>query len=302
MSFIDRLDALVLERGTPAMVGIDPHLALLPEEFGKARDTNAPRAERAEAVTRFCVELLDLVHERVAVVKPQSAFFELLGADGVQAFETVCRHARSLGLLVVGDVKRGDIASTAAAYAESFLAPDPAHGTPLCDAITVSPYLGADTLEPFVDTCRKTGGGMYVLVRTSNPGSGVFQEHGSPPLWSVVGEALERAGSDLMGECGLSSIGAVVGGTHPEELRTIRAALPNTPFLIPGFGAQGAGAEEIAGGFPDASQPLRGGVVNSSRGIAFAWRKHEGLHWKDASSRALDEMNDELVRALGVSG
>ena len=296
MSFADRLDAALEEKRTPALVGIDPHLDLLPDEFAVAREEYASRAERADAMQRFCTELLDVVADRVAIVKPQSAFFEVLGADGVRAFENVCAHARSLGLLVLGDVKRGDIASTAAAYATSFLT----GGKHRCDAITVNPYLGPDTLLPFVDVCRETGGGLYVLVRTSNPGSSTFQLHGDPPLWRVIAAAVDTCGAGLVGECGFSSVGAVVGATHPTELAELRAAMPRTPFLLPGYGAQGAGAADIVPAFSDRAHPWRGGLVNSSRGIAFAWRRYEGKSWQDASSHALDVMIDDLARALGI--
>jgi orotidine-5'-phosphate decarboxylase len=300
MSFGDRLDAAVEEAGHPALVGIDPHLDLLPAEFALARDPHAPRAERAAQVESFCVQLLDVVAGRVAAVKPQAAFFELLGADGTRAFERVVAHARAAGLLVIGDVKRSDISSTAAAYATAFLAaPDASR----CDAITVSPYLGPDTLEPFTEACRRTGGGLYVLVRTSNPGSGAFQLYGDPPLWSAVARAVVEAGEGLVGERGFSSIGAVVGATHPEELAALRAAMPRTPFLLPGYGAQGAGASDVAPAFTDRAHPWRGGLVNSSRGIAFAWRKkeNEGRSWKDAASDALDAMIGDLGEALGLA-
>ncbi len=299
MSFADRLDVAVEVKGTPTLVGIDPHLDLLPEEFAVARDEAAPRAERADALARFGCQLCDVVADRVAVVKPQSAFFEVLGADGALAFERVCRHARASDLLVLGDVKRSDIASTASAYATAFLRP--AAGEPaLCDAITVSPYLGADTLEPFVDVCRETGAGLFVLVRTSNPGSGSYQLHGEPPLWRRVAETVDALGTEFVGRSGYSSLGAVVGATHADELAELRAALPRTTFLLPGYGAQGAGAADVAAAFPDRTHPWRGGLVNSSRGIAFAWRERAGLHWKDAASAALDDMVADLAGALAI--
>ncbi|HED64212.1 MAG TPA: orotidine-5'-phosphate decarboxylase [Planctomycetes bacterium] len=296
MNFADRLDAATERVRTPALVGIDPHLDLLPDEYAAARDPRVPLAERAELVERFCFELLDVVAGRVAAVKPQSAFFELLGSDGVRAFENVCARARSLDLLVIGDVKRGDIASTASAYAESFLA----SGEHRCDAVTVSPYLGPDTLEPFANVCAREDGGMYVLLRTSNPGGGAFQLHGTPALWEEVAGALERLGTDLIGNSGFSSIGAVVGATHAAELATIRARLPKTPFLLPGYGAQGAGADDVKPAFCDAESPWRGGLVNSSRGIAFAWRKDSASHPKDAASKALDRMIADLAAALDI--
>ena len=276
------------------MVGIDPHLELLPEPFAIARNARAPLAERAAAVEAFGCELVELVADRVAVVKPQAAFFEVLGSDGLRAFESVVAHARSHGLLVIGDLKRGDIASTAAAYADAYLGPRKTQ----CDAMTVNAFLGADTLEPFVARCRETDAGLFVLVRTSNPGSGAVQLHGEPQLWTTLARAVEDYGGELRGESGFSSIGAVVGATHPDELARVRAAMPNTPFLLPGYGAQGAGAADIVAAFPDRSRPWRGGVVNSSRQIAFAWRGAPELDWKDASSRALDAMIADLREAL----
>jgi len=296
MKFIDRLDAAQETTRTPALIGIDPHLDLLPEPFQLARDTNAPRSDRAAAMQAFCIELLDLLPGKVSIVKPQSAFFEVLGADGVAAFEQVVAHARGLGLLVLSDVKRNDIASTASAYAHAFLGSESHHA----DAITINPYLGPDTLVPFTDVCKATDAGIYVLVRTSNPGSGSFQLHGSPPLWSAIAAEVEKAGSALLGDCGYSSVGAVVGATHKSELATIRAAMPHTPFLLPGYGAQGAGASDIVPAFTDTTCPWRGGLVNSSRGIAFAWRKQTNMDWKDASNQALEHMLADLDQALEI--
>jgi len=300
VSFADRLDAALEEVRHPALMGVDPHLDLLPDEFAVARDTAAPRADRAAAVESFCCELLDVAAGRIAVVKPQSAFFELLGADGVRAFENVVAHARKNGMLVIGDVKRGDIGSTAAAYATAFLEGEE---TSRCDAITVNPYLGAESLEPFVQACRRTGGGMYVLVRTSNPGGAAIQLHGSPSVCERVAADVHALGESLVGECGFSSVGAVVGATHPDELRRLRELMPRALFLLPGYGAQGASARDIVGAFPDRQRPWSGGVVNSSRGIAFAWRKPEnqGRSWKDAASAAIDAMIADLREALGVS-
>src|SRR5262245_12178812 len=189
-NFADRLEAALERVRTPALVGIDPHLELLPAPFAVARDPRAPRAERAAAVETFCKELIDLVAGAVAAVKPQSAFFEVLGADGALAWERVVAHAHAAGLLVIGDVKRSDIASTAAAYASAYLEGLP--GMPrahLCDAVTLNPYLGSDSLAPFVDACRRVGGGLFVLVRTSNEGSREFQAHGEPPLCERVAAA-----------------------------------------------------------------------------------------------------------------
>ncbi len=301
-NFADRLDAALERVRTPALVGIDPHLELLPPPFASARDARAPRAERAAAVEAFCKELIDLVAGSVAAVKPQSAFFEVLGADGALAWERVVAHAHAAGLLVIGDVKRSDIASTAAAYATAFLEGLP--GTRqehLCDAITLNPYLGPDSLEPFVDTCRRVGGGLFVLVRTSNKGSAAFQEHGDPRLCERVADTVSALGDGLMGACGYSALGAVVGATHPAELVRMRQRLPHSVLLLPGYGAQGASARDVRGAFPSRQRPWRGALVNSARGVAFAWREkqHAGRAWQDATRHALAAMIAELGTALG---
>lgn len=301
MNFADRLDAALEEVRTPALVGIDPHLELLPDPFAVARDPRAPRAERAAAVEAFSKELVDLVAGKVAAVKPQSAFFEVLGADGALAWERVVAHARAAGLLVIGDVKRSDIASTAAAYATAFLEGLPgterAH---LCDAITLNPYLGSDSLVPFAQACKRSDTGLFVLVRTSNEKSAEFQEHGTPRLCERVADAVTALGDGLLGACGFSAIGAVVGATHPAELERLRRHLPRAVLLLPGYGAQGASARDVRGAFGDARRPWRGALVNSSRGVAFAWReqKHSGRAWQDATRLALDGMRAELASAL----
>jgi len=301
VSYADRLLAALDTRGNACLVGIDPHLELLPAEFAVARDPRVERAERANAIARFCCEIVDLAAGRVPAVKLQSAFFEIFGADGAAAWERVVRAARESGLIVIGDVKRGDIASTAAAYATAFL-----EGTAgcdrssLCDAVTINAFLGADSVEPFVLACERADAGVYVLVRTSNPGSADFQRHGEPELSEVVARHVARWGERVMGERGLSSVGAVVGATHARELARFRELLPRAPLLLPGYGAQGARAGDVlpllgarADGTPS------GTLVNSSRAILFAAREpeHRALHWKDASSRALERMIAELASA-----
>jgi orotidine-5'-phosphate decarboxylase len=296
--FADRLDAAIARVGNPCLLGLDPHLELLPEEFALARDTAAPRAARARELERFCFELIELAAGRVPAVKPQSAFFEVFGADGALAWERVVRAARSAGLLVIGDVKRGDIASTAAAYASAYLDPLPGlERESACDAITLSPWLGRDTLEPFVAACKSTGGGLFVLVRTSNPGSAQFQRGGPPHASDLVADAVRAVGEELLGACGLSSIGAVTGATHATELAALRARMPRTPLLLPGYGAQGASARDVVPAFLPHG---RGALVASSRGVAFAQRskEHAGKPWKDAARDALTAMIADLRGAL----
>ncbi|MEZ5975038.1 MAG: orotidine-5'-phosphate decarboxylase [Planctomycetota bacterium] len=228
-NFADRLYRKVLERQCPCVVGLDPHLGALPPEFEAVHDPGSTRRERAKAVEAFLCGIIEAVADIVPAVKPQSAFFEVLGADGALVWENVVKHAHQAGLLVVGDVKRGDIGSTAAAYAQAFLTGEPGcDRETLCDCITVNPYLGSDSIDPFLDACRQSGTGLYILVRTSNPSSAEFQAQGEPPLMDRVADAVVRWGSDLVGDCGYSSIGAVVGATHPAELNAC-ARMPQTP-------------------------------------------------------------------------
>lgn len=296
--FADRLHLAVERTGTPIVVGLDPHLGQLPDEYEVARDPSAPRAERAAAVEAFLLEVIDLCAGVVPAVKPQAAFFEVLGADGVAAFERIVAASKRAGLLVVGDVKRGDIGSTAAAYAEATLSG--AEREHMCDAATVNAYLGGDSVAPFVDACRTSGGGLYVLVRTSNPGGQDLQTLQLASGGNVA-EHMARSvatwGADLVGESGWSSVGAVVGATHPGELGALRALMPHTPLLLPGYGAQGGTAEGLKPAFDAQGQ---GALVNSSRGILFAHRKAApGTAWKDASAAAIAAMKDDLASVRG---
>jgi orotidine-5'-phosphate decarboxylase len=301
MNYADRLEAAVRRAGNPCLVGLDPHEASLPEEFAAVRDPSATRAQKAEACASFLCSILEVCAGKVPAVKPQSAFFEIYGADGARAWERVVSTARRAGLIVIGDVKRGDIDTTAKAYARAFLeGSGPNDVDHVCDAITVNPYLGSDSITPFLETCKAKNAGIYVLVRTSNKDSKLIQDHGTPRVYERVADSVVAWGKELIGERGLSSVGAVVGATHPEELAALRARMPSTPFLIPGYGAQGAGAKEIVGGF------LRGGrgaLVNSSRGILFASKQpaFRELHWKDAAARAIDAMASEINAAVGFA-
>ena len=300
MTYADRLDAAIASLGNPCLVGLDPHVDSLPEEYAVVRDPEAPRAAKAQACSAFLRGIIEVAAGKVPAVKPQSAFFEMYGADGAKAWEEVVGVARSAGLLVIGDVKRGDIDSTAKAYAMAFLeGSSPEDRGTTCDAITINPYLGADSVQPFIDTCARTGTGIYVLVRTSNKHSALFQDHGQPLLHEKVATEVAAWGAQVMGKCHLSSIGAVVGATHPAELARLRGLMPTTPLLIPGYGAQGAGARDVVGGFLGRG---RGALVNSSRGILYAYKqpKYAGLHWKDAARAAIDDMIAEINAALSV--
>lgn len=312
MTYADRLETAIRRAGNPCLVGLDPHADHLPEEFALVRDPKASRADRARACADFLCAILEVAAGKVPAVKPQSAFFELYGPEGAQAWERVVRTARRAGMIVIGDVKRGDIDTTARAYARAFLegesAADREH---VCDAVTVNPYLGTDSITPFLESCKKADAGLYVLVRTSNKDSKLIQDleivrrdgSGAPTTSKVyerVADSVVAWGRELTGTCGLSSVGAVVGATHPDELTALRARMPTTPFLIPGYGAQGAGAKEIVGGFLPKG---RGALVNSSRGILFASKQpqYRELHWKDAAARAIDAMVTEINAAVGFA-
>lgn len=269
--FGERLAEAVTAVGSPVAVGLDPHLDRYPA-FLKARFEGLSGAERrvaaASAIRDFDLGALDALAGRVAAVKVQLAFYEQLGAPGWAALESTTAAARARGLLVIADGKRGDIASTAAAYASGALDPDGPLGA---DALTVNPWMGFDTLLPFLDRCRAHGAGAFVLVRTTNPGSADLQRYGEPTAASRVAEAVHRLGRELRGARGLSSLGAVVGAQVPAaEQQALRATMPDAWFLVPGVGAQGAGpAEALAGARPDGL----GSLVVAARSVLFPDRE-----------------------------
>ena len=274
-SYTERLNAAVRQKGTPALVGLDPRWDALPTEI-RSRHPEGERGEasaRADAYTEFCCRIIDVVAPLVPAVKPQSAFFEECGHRGAEALARVIHHAREAGLIVICDAKRGDIGSTAQAYAKAYLAgADPEAAPWGADALTVNPYLGADTLEPFVQTATDRGAGIYVLVRTSNPGAGLFQDRrtdGETLFERVAASVEELSHANASGQ-NFGPVGAVVGATYPEELTSLRENMPHVPLLIPGYGSQGGTAADVSGGFREDGL---GAVVNSSRGIIFAYQR-----------------------------
>ena len=272
--FADRLCAALRARGNAVCVGLDPRWEALPGEVRARHGADSLEAV-ARAYEEFCVRVVDLVAPLVPVVKPQSAFFEACGPAGLVALQNVLRHARRRGLLTILDGKRNDIASTATAYADAAFAGVRVAGRPHpvwdADALTVNPYLGRDAVEPFLQSARRSGRGVFVLVRTSNPGAGQFQDLdcGGRPLFQHVAEAVRSWAREHPGASGFGDVGAVVGATYPAELAVLRQMLPEVVFLVPGFGAQGAGAADTAAAFrPDGL----GAGVNSSRGILFPFQ------------------------------
>ena len=287
--FADRLADAVGLKQSQLVVGLDPVLAQLPDEVRAGSD--------AAAFERFCCGIVDAVAEHAVAVKPQSAFFEALGADGVRAFEHVCDYARAAGLLVIADVKRGDIGSTARAYAAAFIEPR-GDMPPLADSMTVNPYLGGDSLEPFLDACRTAGAGLFCLVKTSNPGGADVQDvtlSDGRPLWQHMAGLVDRWGSDLVGEAGLSAVGAVVGATFPQQVAEARGLMPRAVLLLPGVGAQGGTPSDLAGAFANGAA---GALVSASRSVIYAHSASGGDYRVAAGAEA-----ERLAREVwAVSG
>ena len=303
--FADRLHAAIRAKGTPALVGIDPRLKSLPAPILDAATGSTELDRAADAFERFGKGLIDAVADVVPAVKPQSAFFEELGPPGVAALSRVIAHARAAGLIVILDAKRGDIGSTAEAYARGLLGGAAPPRPDMADALTVNPFLGADTLEPFVNVAKERGAGLYVLCKTSNPGSDAFQgvcEDGRTVTQRVAAE-IERLAAETLGEGGYGCVGAVVGATYPAELSELRAAMPSAPLLVPGYGSQGGTAADVAGAF-DADG--LGGLVNSSRAINFAFSAEPyaaefgPARWQAASAAAARAMVEDLRSAVGL--
>ena len=292
MSFAQYLSESVRKKGNPVLVGLDPRWESLPPEYRMATEYRLNSRGVAEAFERFCMAIIDIVAPLVPAVKPQSAFFEQYGADGMIALQNVIRYAKQQGLLVIFDGKRNDIGSTAEAYAAGILGAESAWGA---DALTVSPYLGDDSIEPFVKTAVERGAGVYVLVKTSNPGGKMLQDLvvDGKPIYRRVAEYVEQLAQKTSG-----SVGAVVGATWAEQLEELRQVMPSAPLLVPGYGAQGGTAKDVAKAFhADGS----GALINNSRGIIFAYEKEPfksqfgEVHWQDAVLAATKQMIKELT-------
>src|SRR5215207_3380123 len=273
-AFGDRLAEAIERKRSQLVVGLDPRLDLLPVELRG----DAP----ATAVSRFSRGIVDAVAPHAVAIKPQLAFFEALGPDGMRALEEVCAYARGAGLLVIADGKRGDIGSTARAYAAAYLQPRAGAGA-LADALTVNPYLGSDSLEPFLAACRRGGAGIFCIVKTSNEGGADVQDlvlSDGRPLWQHVARLVHELGEELVGKRGLSSVGAVVGATHPRAVGEARRLLPKSILLLPGVGAQGATPADIARAFT--SGPASA-LVNASRSVIYAFRNGQE-DWRTAAA------------------
>ncbi len=296
-SFSDRLAEAVRRKG-PLCVGLDPRWDMLPRDFRETTliSRNDQLRRCAQLTTTFCRETLQLVEPFAGVVKVQAAFFELLGPQGAIALSQVIQTARELGFVVILDAKRGDIASTATAYADAAFGGCSIDGDifPIwnADALTINPYLGRDAVEPFLAAAKTTKRGVFVLVRTSNAGSGLFQDLvcNGQPLYRHVAAAVANWNATTIGTCGLGDVGAVVGATHPRELAELRAALPNVWFLVPGYGAQGGTAADVKAAY---RHDGLGAIVNSSRGVVFPFNRDDP-EWKAKIVAAARKAAEEL--------
>lgn len=297
MHFADRLANAVTRTGSITCVGLDPRKAQLPAVLQNVSEDNP--SQWAKAYQTFCCEIIDVVKDLVPCVKPQAAFFEALGPAGMLALGHVIRYAEQSGLLVITDGKRNDIGSTATAYADAYLGTDSPWGS---DSLTVSPYLGRDSLEPFAEMCDQREAGIFVLVKTSNPGGGLFQDRQTDgqTLYQSVASLVQELNESRLGECGFGPVGAVVGATYPEQLAELRQAMPTSWILIPGFGAQGGAAEDVLIGLDENGL---GAIVNNSRNLIFAHARDEyrdrfsDHQWQDAVAEATKAMNAQLKRS-----
>ena len=307
-SYSAQLNARIVDVKTPTLVGLDPRWDLLPEEIRRQSTEGNSCTQMAQGFEVFCREIIDIVAPLVSAVKPQVAFFEELGPAGLSALRHVMSYARDKGLIVIADAKRGDIGSTATAYAAAWLAGEDPDAAPFpANALTINAYLGEDTLEPFVKAAVQRNAGLYVLVRTSNPGASVFQNHtdNSRTLYEVVADVVQQLNLRNWPDDAFGSVGAVVGATWPKELSALRERMPNTPLLIPGYGSQGGTAADVAAAFNNKGL---GALVNSSRGINFAYREARYADqfpqhkWRDAIEAATREMIADLGQHVRIIG
>lgn len=276
-------------KGSALVVGLDPNPSLFPK-FLKLGTT--PH-EMGEAIYHFNKIIIDNIVDYAVAIKPQLAYYEVFGSEGIKALEKTIAYAKSLGLLIINDGKRNDIGSTASAYAEGFLGETPLSG----DALTVNPYLGSDGIKPFIDKAQSNRKGIFALLKTSNPSSGELQDlilENGKPLYMKLAEQFNIWSEGTIGDCGYSSLGAVVGATYPEIAIELRDTLPNTIFLVPGFGAQGGKAEDLTAFF---DKEGFGALINTARGIIYAYQK-ESDNWADYKE---EQIGESIKNAAGLA-
>ncbi|MBQ8974633.1 MAG: orotidine-5'-phosphate decarboxylase [Oscillospiraceae bacterium] len=307
MSF-DVLQEKIFSLANPTVAGLDPRPEHIPPHILNRHISRLGNtlAAAAEAYYEFNCGLIDSFCDLVPAVKPQSAYYELLGWEGVKCLKKTADYAKSRGMYVIADVKRNDIGTTAQAYSEAYLVTVTIGGEANApfgfDAATVNAYLGSDGIVPFIDICKKHGKGVFALVKTSNKSSGELQDmtvEDGRTVYLCVGELMERLSADTVGSCGYSCVGAVVGATYPRQLTELRQALSRTFFLVPGYGAQGGGASDVVGAF---DKKGGGAIINSSRAIMCAWKKTggDGSDYQETARAEVLRMRDELRAAVKV--
>lgn len=308
--FINKLISEIRSKKSPIVVGLDPMLDMIPDFIKEKHFNDYGKNFRAvrKIIIEFNKNIINNIHDIVPAVKPQIAFYEQFGIEGLKAYRDTCEYAKKKGLLVIGDIKRGDIGSTSKAYSNAHLGftkidSEEDRGFPV-DSITLNPYLGDDCIKEFIQDVKDYDKGMFILVKTSNPTSGQLQDliTEGRSIYEVVAEMVNNWSKDLIGEQGYSSIGAVVGANYPEQAKRLRNLMPSSYFLVPGYGAQGGTAKDVINSF---NNDGLGAIVNSSRGILYAYRKmndsnhreygeiarEEARNMKGAINKALDRNN-----------
>ena len=280
MNAIDRLINKIKETNNPTVIGLDPRYELLPKCVLEKYPNTMEGV--SQAIIEYNKALIDETCDVIPAVKPQIAFYEMFGIPGMKAFEETCKYAKQKGMIVIADIKRGDIGSTTQGYSNAYLGKtkigEKEESIFDVDFVTVNPYMGTDCVKPFIEDCKKYDKGIFILVKTSNPSSGELQDvklENGEEVYVKVAKLVEEWGKELRGEYGYSSIAAVVGATYPKQLKEIREIAPHTYFLIPGYGAQGGKVEDIALGF---DKNGLGGIVNASRSLMCAYKSEL---WKD---------------------
>lgn len=306
MSF-DDLQDLIKEKKNPTVAGLDPKPEYVPPHILNASLNRYGETLEgaADAILQFNKGLMDALADIVPAVKPQSAYYERMGWQGMRVLDETIHYAREKGLFVIADVKRGDIGSTAEAYSEAWIGRTRV-GQADCaafdaDCLTINGYMGSDSIAPFLNTCKAEDKCLFALVKTSNPSSGELQDMvaGDRVVYQVMGDLVQRLGQDELGKYGYSRAGAVVGATYPSELRNLRKRLEHTFFLVPGYGAQGGTAQDVQYAFDKFG---RGAIVNASRSIMCAWKKtgRDGLDYQDAARAAAEAMRDDIKQYVTV--
>ena len=303
MSF-DKLQEAIIAKKNPTVAGLDPKPEYVPAHILKAcyEQYGETLQGAAEAIYQFNCGLMDALCDIVPAVKPQSAYYERLGWRGMEVMERTIRYAHEKGLYVIADIKRGDIGSTAEAYSDGWLGTTKV-GEQECpvfeaDCVTLNGYMGADSVNPFLNTCKAKDKSVFILVKTSNPGSGELQNVSTgegDTVYGLMADLIEKWGAGTEGKYGYTMAGAVAGATHPEELQKIRARMPHTFLLVPGYGAQGGTAEDVQYAF---QKDGHGAIVNASRSIMCAWKKtgKDGVDYQEAARNAAIAMRDDIAR------